>query len=120
MAVRQWQPMDGAGAEREGAFRAFPTLEKPHFRRAPRYPKLEMAGSPSMKIGRNDLCPCGSGIKFKKRHLRAPGQPQPRRVDPRSPEFQARAWAMFDAKIAAQKRHEQTFGKVRPIGVPRI
>ena len=25
-----------------------------------------------MKVGRNDLCPCGSGIKFKKCHLGKP------------------------------------------------
>lgn len=23
----------------------------------------------AMKVGRNDLCPCGSGLKFKKCHL---------------------------------------------------
>jgi hypothetical protein len=30
-----------------------------------------------MKIGRNDLCPCGSGKKYKKCHLNAPFIPKP-------------------------------------------
>lgn len=30
--------------------------------------KIKSVGSPSAKIGRNDLCPCGSGRKFKNCH----------------------------------------------------
>lgn len=30
-----------------------------------------------MKVGRNDLCPCGSGMKFKKCHLGKPADWSP-------------------------------------------
>jgi SEC-C motif-containing protein len=60
------------------------------------------------KIGRNDPCPCGSGTKYKKCHLG-------RLADPTSPEFQAKAWALFDGKIAAERQRKQHFGEVRPI-----
>lgn len=60
------------------------------------------------KFGRNDPCPCGSGKKYKKCHL---GQV----MDPKSPEFQAKAWALFDGKIEAERKRTQRFGEVRPI-----
>jgi len=65
----------------------------------------------SRKIGRNAPCPCGSGRKFKKCHLDDPAYRDPRQ----SPEFQAKAWAFFDEKIAAEKRRKARFGEVRPI-----
>jgi hypothetical protein len=36
-------------------------------------------------------------------------------VDPRSPEFQAKAFALFDARMAAEKARKEKFGEVRPI-----
>src|ERR1700681_2006677 len=72
----------------------------------------------SRSVGRNDPCPCGSGRKFKKCHLPSAGFLKDReasRVDPRSPEFQAKAFALFDAKIAAEKARKEKFGEVRPI-----
>jgi hypothetical protein len=63
----------------------------------------------SKKVGRNDRCPCGSGKKYKKCHI---GQIH---ADPMSPEFQAKAWAHFDSKIAAEKKRKEKYGHVRPI-----
>ena len=60
------------------------------------------------KIGRNDPCPCGSGNEYKKCHLG-------RLADPKSQEFQAKAWALFDGKIAAERQRKQRFGEERPI-----
>src|SRR5713226_10117174 len=61
------------------------------------------------KVGRNDPCPCGSGNKYKKCHIYQPP------VEPMSPEFQAKAWALFDGKIAAEKRRKEQFGEGLPI-----
>ena len=61
------------------------------------------------KIGRNDPCFCGSGKKYKRCHIDQPI------VDPMSPEFQGKAFALFDAKIAAEKKRKERFGDVRPI-----
>lgn len=38
-----------------------------------------------MKVGRNDLCPCGSGLKFKKCHLKMPSLSQLRSPKPPPP-----------------------------------
>jgi SEC-C motif-containing protein len=63
----------------------------------------------SKTIGRNDPCPCGSGKKYKKCHIdKAP-------VDPMSPDFQAKAWALFDSKTSAEKQRKEQFGEVLPI-----
>ena len=61
------------------------------------------------KVGRNAPCPCGSGKKSKKCHL---GK---RLVDPMSRELQAKAWALLDGKMAAERRRKRRFGDVRPI-----
>src|SRR6267378_3087966 len=61
------------------------------------------------KVGRNELCPCGSGQKYKNCHIDQPP------VDPMSPEFQTKAWALFDRKIAAEKKRKEQFGDVLPI-----
>lgn len=71
-------------------------------------------------VGRNDPCPCGSGRKFKKCHLNNPGATGSAiggtsGADPQSGEFQAKAFALFDAKIASESRRRQKFGEVRPI-----
>jgi SEC-C motif len=63
----------------------------------------------SKKVGRNDPCPCGSGNKYKKCHIDRPP------VDPKSPEFQAKVWALFDGKIEAEKKRKEQFGDVLPI-----
>lgn len=61
------------------------------------------------KIGRNDICPCGSGKKYKRCHI---GKPL---VDPRSPEFLQRAADLLERRVRAERRRRQTFGNVRPI-----
>jgi uncharacterized protein YecA (UPF0149 family) len=58
----------------------------------------------SKKAGRKDPCPCGSGHKYKKCHIDRPP------VDPKSPEFQTKVWALFDSKIAAEKKRKEQFG----------
>lgn len=61
----------------------------------------------SKKIGRNAPCPCRSGKKYKKCHgAAAPAW--------KSPEFQAKAWKIFDEKIAQEERRRKEFGHVRP------
>jgi hypothetical protein len=70
-------------------------------------------------IGRNDPCPCGSGRKFKKCHLGKPSASLPRtspmKTDPKTADLAVRAFAMFDARIAAERARTQLFGHVRPI-----
>jgi hypothetical protein len=51
----------------------------------------------------------GRSTRYKKCHIDQP------LVDPRSQEFQDKAWAIFDGKIAAEARHKERFGAVRPI-----
>src|SRR4051812_559027 len=69
------------------------------------------------KVGRNQSCPCGSGRKFKKCHMNAASAEQSMKkpVDPMSPEFQAKAWKLFDDKMAAEKKRKEQFGDVMPI-----
>jgi uncharacterized protein YchJ len=73
-----------------------------------------------MKVGRNDLCPCGSGKKFKKCHLGAPHgfmlprstMPQPLAV-PTS--FLKRAKEQFEKQRNDEEGRIKKFGHVRPI-----
>lgn len=57
----------------------YPTVEQGFQAGVPR--SYLMAMTPTerqarrMKVGRNDLCPCGSGKKFKKCHLGKPVSP---------------------------------------------
>src|SRR3954467_10508328 len=69
----------------------------------------------SAKVGRNDLCPCGSGLKFKKCHRNSQSEGPAMKEPWQSPEFQAKAWAFFDGKMAAEKNRREQFGEVRPI-----
>lgn len=63
----------------------------------------------SVKVGRNSPCPCGSGKKYKKCHIDGP------LINTKSPEFEAEAWALFDRKMADERKRKERFGDVRPI-----
>jgi hypothetical protein len=79
-----------------------------------------------MKVGRNDLCPCGSGKKFKKCHLGAPSSillpTSPRRLSMRfSPDFIGRAKEKFEHQQHRQEEHVSKFGQVMPMAhVPKF
>jgi len=67
-----------------------------------------------MKVGRNDLCPCGSGRKFKKCHLDMPP------LEALRPPHQSRRVPQsFIRKMEKERREEEvrvkTFGNIRPI-----
>src|ERR1035438_2363261 len=73
-----------------------------------------------MKVGRNDLCPCGSGKKFKKCHLAAPsGGMLPRPRMPRPPALPTsllkRAKEQFEKQRSDEEGRITKFGHVRPI-----
>jgi hypothetical protein len=70
-----------------------------------------------MKTGRNELCPCGSGKKFKKCCLSA-AEPGLRRGPPmpeRDPVFLAQAQAMLRQHQAAESVRQQQQGHGNPI-----
>jgi uncharacterized protein YchJ len=73
-----------------------------------------------MKAGRNDLCPCGSGKKFKKCHLAAQPamrlpRPPMRRPNPLSAGLLNRAAALIEKQHRDEEARTKTFGQVRPI-----
>ena len=72
-----------------------------------------------MKIGRNDICPCGSGKKFKKCHLGvAPNILIPRPIVPLPklpPDLLRRAREAFEKQRTNETKRIETFGKIRPI-----
>ena len=72
-----------------------------------------------IKVGRNDLCPCGSGKKFKKCHLAAPrrllipaARPEPSPIPPH-------VWNEIDHRTRKEQAQEQAriveYGNIRPI-----
>jgi hypothetical protein len=65
-----------------------------------------------MRVGRNDLCPCGSGKKFKKCHL---GMPDIKTVpfDPRS--LPPAVLEKIEGHWRAERLRESNFGKIRPV-----
>src|ERR1039457_6201227 len=73
-----------------------------------------------MKVGRNDLCPCGSGKKFKKCHLAGPlvlpivGHPEaPKSALP------PHLWDRIDERVRTEQLQEQArvaaYGDIRSI-----
>src|SRR5580658_1054758 len=73
-----------------------------------------------MRVGRNDLCPCGSGKKFKRCHLasrRIVVPPQPPMPIPNAlpPGLLKRATEQFEKQRLDEENRVKTFGDVRPI-----
>ena len=73
-----------------------------------------------MKIGRNDLCPCGSGKKFKKCHLgTAANIPLRRPAPPMRPQIPPDLIARASQALEKQKTNEEEqikkYGKVMPV-----
>jgi len=70
-----------------------------------------------MKVGRNDLCPCGSGKKFKKCHLNMPslsGRPVQSR-----PTLPPDVWRDIEKHRLEQEARVQAFGHIRePVQIP--
>jgi hypothetical protein len=66
-----------------------------------------------MKVGRNDLCPCGSGKKFKKCHLSMP--PVIRPAMPSGPNLPPEFWRDLKEHRRDEQARAQTFGQIRPI-----
>jgi uncharacterized protein YecA (UPF0149 family) len=53
----------------EDFVKALSLEERIHYMRLPHLPTSQQMKRKPPKIGRNDICPCGSGKKFKKCHL---------------------------------------------------
>src|ERR1017187_9712658 len=71
-----------------------------------------------MKVGRNDLCPCGSGKKFKQCHLaRSPGISFPMRTpgSPLPPGLIRRASERLEHERKKRDEHSAKYGEVLPI-----
>ena len=66
----------------------------------------------SKKIGRNDPCPCGSGMKFKKCCLKKM-EPKTRHAPPA---VMAKARVILQKKMEAERKRVERFGEVYPIG----
>jgi hypothetical protein len=65
-----------------------------------------------MKVGRNELCPCGSGKKLKKCHLAMPAVSRAEQVGPTIPPHILKN--IEEHRLQEQARVE-TFGEIRPI-----
>jgi hypothetical protein len=65
-----------------------------------------------MKPGRNDLCPCGSGKKFKKCHLNMP--PIIPHAMPSAPNLPPEVWRDIQEHRLAEQARVETFGQIRP------
>jgi hypothetical protein len=62
-------------------------------------PDPEQARARLAATGRNDVCPCGSGKKYKKCHLAADEQATvPPTVAPEAPEHVAEGWRLFEQR----------------------
>src|SRR5258708_21938178 len=68
-----------------------------------------------MKVGRNDLCPCGSGKKFKKCHLNMPPLEALRPTLPSGPTLPAEIVKRFEEHRLQEQARVATFGEIRPI-----
>ncbi|MGA2712342.1 MAG: SEC-C domain-containing protein [Bryobacteraceae bacterium] len=71
-----------------------------------------------MKVRRNDLCPCGSGKKFKKCHLaRSASILVPMRTpnSPLQPSFVRRASERLEHERKKRDEHSSKYGQVLPI-----
>ncbi|HEY6898388.1 MAG TPA: SEC-C metal-binding domain-containing protein, partial [Rhodocyclaceae bacterium] len=67
---------------------------------------------PNRKIGRNDLCPCGSGKKYKRCHGALSNAPPLRRT---AKELEETCRLLLERAKAAEKQREQQQGFGRPI-----
>jgi hypothetical protein len=66
-----------------------------------------------MKVGRNDICPCGSGKKFKRCHLTMPPLGQ---SDPRAPPVMPpHILRQFEEQRLQEEARVATFGEIRPM-----
>lgn len=80
------------------------------------------ANTKAPKIGRNDRCPCGSGLKFKKCCLAQTKPPQPRMMASKDglswgevpSELREKAAALFEEKNRKEQDRVRSFGHVRP------
>jgi hypothetical protein len=69
------------------------------------------------KVGRNDLCPCGSGKKFKECHLAAPHGFMLSQSRALPTDLLRRAKEQFKKQRNDEEGRIAKFGKVRPINV---
>jgi hypothetical protein len=68
-----------------------------------------------MKVGRNDLCPCGSGKKFKKCHLAMPSIPVIGETNSTAPPIPPQVWQKFEGQRREEQARVAAFGEIRPI-----
>ncbi len=68
-----------------------------------------------MKIGRNDLCPCGSGRKFKKCHLNMPRLQMATPLEQEVPAMPAHIHQRIERHRLEEQARVATFGEIRPI-----
>src|SRR5260221_716356 len=66
-----------------------------------------------MKVGRNDLCPCGSGRKFKKCHWNMPPIPLVRSAAKPSFNLPPHIWTQFEQNRLREEARVAQFGHVR-------
>src|SRR5260370_32216460 len=68
-----------------------------------------------MKVGRNDLCPCGSGRKLKKCHLAMPTVRLIRHADRSAPAMPPHIREQIEEHRLQEEARVATFGEIRPI-----
>lgn len=68
-----------------------------------------------VKVGRNDLCPCGSGKKFKKCHWAMPPLPVIPRAKPSGPPIPAHILQDLQQRRLDEQARVETFGEIRPV-----
>src|SRR5215472_16514272 len=68
-----------------------------------------------MRVGRNDLCPCGSGKKFKRCHLLLPPIPLVRAPEPEPSRISPKMAQEVQRMLIEQQRHRELYGDIRPI-----
>jgi hypothetical protein len=72
-----------------------------------------------MKVGRNDLCPCGSGKTFKKCHLNTPPLTAMRSAVPSGPPLPPHILRQFEEHRLREQARVAAFGHVRePVHIP--
>lgn len=68
-----------------------------------------------MKPGRNDLCPCGSGKKFKKCHLNMPSLETMAHMHSQGLSIPERIWEKMERHRRNEALRVSKFGEIRPI-----
>ena len=68
-----------------------------------------------MKVGRNDLCPCGSGKKFKKCHLNMPSLETMARMQRQGPPIPPHILEQMERHRREEQARVATLGEIRPI-----